>query len=74
MKVGTVIFKKSVRLTGEPTIGNERRIHFTAGRPYIAALDPERMKTHFTDIHFIHRAWVSGVNPKLFSFTPDKRH
>lgn len=73
MTVGTLKFKQDTRLTVEPTLGNERVMRFSKNKVYTVALDTEKMKRQFVDIHFIHKAWASGVNPELFTFTPDKR-
>ena len=72
MTVGTLQFKKNTCLTVEPTLGNERVMWFSKNKVYNVALDTERMKTHFVDVHFIHKAWAAGVNPELFTFTADK--
>lgn len=73
MTTGKLKFKKDTRLIAEPIIGNERVMRFSKNKKFDVALDMERMKTHFVDIHFIHKAYVSGVNPELFTFTPDKK-
>jgi hypothetical protein len=73
MKLGTLKFNKDVRLIGEPTIGNEKRLRFSKNKIYSVALNPLRMKTHFVDIHFIGKGMVLGVNPALFEFTPIKK-
>lgn len=73
MTVGTLKFKNDTRLTVEPTIGNERVMRFSKYIIYTVVLDTDKMKTHFVDIHFLHKGWASGVNPELFIFTADKR-
>ena len=75
MVTGTLKFKKDVRLVGETTIGNERRIRFYRRNSYTVAIDPEKLaKWAFVDVHFIHKAWVQGIERNLFEFRANKKN
>jgi hypothetical protein len=73
MKIGTLKFKKDVRLVGEPTIGNERNMRFSKKKLYDVAISPESLASAFVDVHFIKKAWVQGISRELFTFTKFKK-